>query len=172
MDHPCPRCGYTRAVPEPTPAAEQPPMREIHRRMIVNGYFDGLADVLPEGADEKVRDELINYIHHTEDQPDAPLLHAVRFMIGLVREDERAKAEADYQVKHVSLKEHYAKLEASVKEAWQHALQEVRERSGAQLKAFAEVHQMALTARASGRKTLPADKIIAAVGLEPWENRG
>lgn len=149
------------------------PMHEVHRSMIVNGYFDELADILPEGTNVKIRDEMTRYIHHEKDNAEVPLLHSVRYIVEVVRADEQAKAQARIDLEHDRLRSHYQDMEARIRRTQRHVMDRLRDSIKDAFAVRKTIYAMALTARASGRKTLPARPIIEAVGLDmtDWEDR-
>jgi histone H3/H4 len=100
-------------------------------------------------------------------------MHGVRALIEFVRADERATAEAATEGKHQSLKALYEALQASERDASERHRQRLTEKVEHMLRAYKALHDLALTARAAGRKTLKARDVIDAVGLDMngWEDR-
>lgn len=138
----------------------------------MTSYFDPLADLLPPGGLDKVNEAVTAHTWHgAGNQAEAGLLHGVRACVELVKADAEAKAEAKWEARHQELKRHYASLEASEKAANEAHRKRLAEGVENALKAYAVLHQLALTARAAGRKTLPAAEVIEAVGLTPWTDR-
>lgn len=136
------------------------------------GYFTPLADALPPGAVEAAEQAFADYNHRGAGRRDEPaLMHGIRALVEFVRADERATAEAAAEQRHQSLKAHYERLEADAKQVWRDAAKRVGEESGEQLRKFAAVHDLALTARGARRKTMPVRDVAKAVGLDMdgWE---
>jgi hypothetical protein len=136
----------------------------------VTSYFDPLADLLPPGGLDKVNEAVTAHTWHgAGNQAEAGLLHGVRACVELVKAEAEAAAEAKWEARHRELKRHYAGLEEREKAANEAHRKRLTEKVEHQLKAYVTLHQLALTARAARRKTVPADKLIEAVGLEPWK---
>jgi hypothetical protein len=135
----------------------------------VSGYFDTLADILPPGALDTVGKALDAYNREGAGRRDEPaLLHGVRTLIELVRADERVTAEAAAELKHQRTKALYEQYTADNKAATERVRRRLTKDVEHALGAYKAVHDMALTARARGRKTLPAADVIEAVGLDDW----
>lgn len=134
-------------------------------------YFDALADIVSPAILAEVNKRLIGHIHRGAETEEPVLLRSMRDLIELVRAEERAIAEAAAEERHRSLRAHYVDLEERLKASYEDARRNDVVKFEHALRAYNKVHQMALTARAARRKTLPAAPIIAAVGLEQWEKR-
>lgn len=140
----------------------------------MTSYFEPLADLLPPGGLEKVNEAITAHTWHgAGNQDEAGLIHGVRACVEVVKAEAEAAAEAKWEARHQSIKALYEGQRATERAANEVYRQRLTENVEAQLKAFAVLHQLALTARGAGRKTIPASKVIEAVGLDTdgWKGR-
>ena len=140
----------------------------------MTSYFASLSDLVsPETLDQVAQAEL-DAIHRGAGRLDeSVLLHGVRVLVQLAKEEARAEAQATLDKKHEQLREHYRELEVRTKEGTEKFRRYLVAQQERAVQSHNDVSEMVLHYRHKGTKRVPITELARAVGiaLEDWSEQ-